>query len=59
MGVLQWSGYSDVLLEDANHQKYHYGAPVKIVLPVGTYTIVGRKQNPNTLVITDGKLTEF
>ena len=59
MGVLQWSGYGSIVLEDANHQKFSYGAPFKKVLPVGTYTIVGRKQKPNTFVITDGKLTEF
>lgn len=59
MGVLQWSGYGSILLEDANHQKFSYGAPFKKVLPVGTYTIVGKKQKPNTFEIVDGKLTEF
>ena len=59
MGVLQWGGYGSIVLEDTNHQKFSYGAPFKKVLPVGTYTIVGRKQKPNTFVITDGKLTEF
>ena len=59
MGVLQWSGNGSILLEDGTHQKFSYSPPFKIVLPAGTYTIVGKKQKPNTFVITDGKLTEF
>ncbi len=58
MGVLQWSSYGTITLENASHQKISYAAPFKIVLPAGTYTIVGKKA-PNTFVITDGKLTEF
>jgi hypothetical protein len=56
MGVLQWSGYGAVTLENADHQKFSYAPPFKIVLPEGTYYIVGKKQ-PNTIVITNGNLT--
>lgn len=56
MGVLQWSAYGTVTLENADHQKFSYAPPFKIVLPEGTYIIVGKKQ-PNTIVITNGNLT--
>ena len=56
MGVLQWSGYGTVTLENADHQKFSYAPPFKIVLPEGTYYIVGKKQ-PNTIVIANGNLT--
>lgn len=56
IGVLQWSGYGTVTLENADHQKFSYAPPFKIVLPEGTYYIVGKKQ-PNTIVITNGQLT--
>jgi hypothetical protein len=56
MGVLQWSGYGTVTLENADHKKFSYAPPFKIVLPEGTYYIVGKKQ-PNTIVITNGNLT--
>ena len=56
MGVLQWSGYGTVTLENEDHQKFSYAAPFKIVLPQGTYSIVGKK-SPNTLTITNGNLT--
>jgi hypothetical protein len=56
MGVLQWSSYGTVTLENGDHQKFSYAPPFKIVLPEGTYYIVGKKQ-PNTIVITNGNLT--
>jgi hypothetical protein len=56
MGVLQWSSYGTVTLENADHQKFSYAPPFKIVLPEGTYYIVAKKQ-PNAIVISNGKLT--
>jgi len=55
MGVLQWSGYGSVNLESADHQKFAYAAPFKIVLPQGNYKVEGDK---NSITIKDGELTQ-
>ena len=58
MGVFMVSGYSDANLENSTtHQKFHYGAPFKILLPEGTYYINGKKKYP--VVIKDGEMTKL
>jgi hypothetical protein len=57
MGVLKVSNYGSFEIENSSHQKFIYAPPFSIVLPEGTYYIIGKKKTP--IVIKDSELTEL
>ena len=57
MGVFKIGGFGTFTLENSDHNKFSYGAPVSIILPEGTYHMMDKKLTP--IYIKDGELTEL